>query len=246
MGKLEEPDIARVARMIGEPARAAMLSALLGGVALTAGELARVAGIAAPTASEHLAQLVKSRLILRRRSGRHVYYALAGRDVAAALEALARVSAPVSQPRAPKQPADAALRFARTCYDHLAGRLGVLVTQTMLDRGLIEEETFALTKEGSAWFASLDIDVAALPRRRRVTRPCLDWSERRDHLAGAAASALTAMMLERRWIARIDGTRAVRLTQRGREGLRRSLGLEVEVEYLTPESPRPLRLAHLL
>lgn len=224
----EEPEIARIARMIGEPARAAMLSALLGGESLPAGELARHARISPATASEHLAQLVKHRLLVRRKSGRHVYYGLAGTDVAAAMESLARISAPAGNARTTTRAVPTALRMARTCYDHLAGQLGVLVTQAMLGQRLLQEETLALTDLGRDWLALFNIDVNALERSRRaLTRPCLDWSERRDHLAGAAAAAITTAMLDRRWIVRIDGTRAVRLTQRGREGLRRSLALEV-------------------
>jgi len=228
MGVFEEPELARVARLIGEPARAAMLSALLGGESLPAGELARRAHVAAATASEHLARLTEGGLVVRRRSGRHTYFALAGSDVAAVLESLARISPPVSTRASTPSDETSALRFARTCYDHLAGTLGVLVTRTMLERELIEGPGFELTARGADWLRSLGIDADELRRgRRRLTRPCLDWSERRDHLAGAVAAAITNHMLEQRWLVRLDGTRAVRLTQRGREWLRRSLDLEV-------------------
>lgn len=227
MTGFEEPELAQIARLIGEPARVAILSALLSGESLPAGELARRAGVAPATASEHLARLMEGRLIVRRRSGRHTYYALTGAEVATVLESLARLTAPVSRRRYSAD--ETALRFARTCYDHLAGTLGVLLTRTMLDRQLIADSDFALTTRGAEWLNSLGIDVTQLGRGRRVlTRPCLDWTERRDHLAGSVAAALTARMLEMRWITRIDGTRAVRLTQRGREGLRRSLELEID------------------
>ena len=232
MGTMEEPELARVARLIGEPARAAMLSALLSGESLPAGELARRAGVAAATASEHLARLTEGGLVVRRRSGRHTYFALAGSDVAAVLEALARISAPPTSSRgASKSSVESELRFARTCYDHLAGTLGVLVTGTMLERELIAGPGFALTDRGTEWLASLQIDADELRRGRRgLTRPCLDWSERRDHLAGAVAAAITNRMLDQRWLVRLEGSRAVRLTQRGREGLRRSLELEVPIQ----------------
>lgn len=243
MDTAPRPDLARVAGMIGEPARAAMLEALLGGEALPAGELARRAGIRPSTASEHLARLVEHGLVVRRVSGRHRYYALAGADVAAALEALARIAPPVSPGigsgrdrtgRAGQaggrgaSPAMQALRFARTCYDHLAGTLGVLLTDAMLEKGIIAGDGFEVTSTGETWLRSLGIDLASLRRARRpLTRPCLDWSERRDHLAGAVGAAIARAMIDRGWLVRIDGSRALRLTVRGRDGLYRSLGVDV-------------------
>ncbi|HEX6135470.1 MAG TPA: helix-turn-helix domain-containing protein [Longimicrobiales bacterium] len=213
--------LAHVGLMLGDASRAAMLTALLGGPALPAGELARRAGVSPSTASAHLAQLSATGLVVQRRSGRHRYYALSGPDVAEALEALARI-APPAEP----DPALAPLRYARTCYDHLAGRLGVLLTDTMVDQGLLTRGC-DVTAQGEEWLGMLGIDVAGLRRaRRRFARPCLDWTERRDHLAGAVGAALTDLLLDRRWIVRLEGTRAVRLTVRGRDGLYRVLGLE--------------------
>jgi DNA-binding transcriptional ArsR family regulator len=212
-----------VAAAIGDPARAAMLSALMGGVPLAAGELARRASVSASTASGHLARLVEARLVRRRTDGRHRYYALAGEEVAAALEALARVAAGAGSTKV-SDAGGAAFRFARTCYDHLAGSLGVRLTDSLLERGLIAGAGFDVTEAGERWLRSLDIDVAALrTRRRALTRPCMDWSERRDHLAGSVGAAVASTMLDRRWLVRIDGTRALRLTLRGREGLYRWL-----------------------
>lgn len=244
MDTAPRPDLARVAAIIGEPARAAMLEALLSGQALPAGELARRAGVRPSTASEHLARLVENGLVVRRVSGRHRYYALADADVAAALEALARIAPPARPGIGPvpervsrtgrvgeegKSPAEQALRFARTCYDHLAGTLGVLLTDTLLEKGFIAGAGFEVTTGGEAWLRSLDIDVDALRRAQRaLSRPCLDWSERRDHLAGAVGAAIAGALIDRGWLVRIDGTRALRLTVRGRDGLYRSLGLEVE------------------
>lgn len=244
---IAEPGIARVANMIGDPTRAAMLEALLAGPALPAGELARRARVAPSTASAHLAQLVGNGLIVQRRSGRHRYFALAGADVAAALEALARIAPPVDTHVGGTNGADRRrngrkdwrrdgrsahlreLHFARTCYDHLAGRLGVLLTDTLLARNFIMAPGFAVTSAGEIWLGGLDIDVNALRHARRtMARPCLDWSERRDHLAGAAGAAIASTLLDRGWIARLDGTRAVRLTQRGRDGLYRVLALEID------------------
>lgn len=222
------PDLASVAAMIGQPSRAAMLTALLSGRWLTARELADEAGVAASTATEHLARLVEAGLVRRRASGRWRYHALAGPGVASALEALTRLHPP--PPTAPDtlSPAERALRFARTCYDHLAGTLGVRVTDALVDRGLVAPTGAEVTAAGDAWLEGLGVDPAALRSARRThVRFCLDWSERRDHLAGAVGAALTETMLARGWLARMTGTRAVRLTVRGREGLYRALGLDV-------------------
>jgi DNA-binding transcriptional ArsR family regulator len=222
-------DLARIAALIGQPARAAMLGGLLGGRWLTATELARLAGVARPTASEHLARLVDSGLVRRRRSGRHQYHALAGPEVAGALEGLERLAArPLPADRG-LSPGERALRFARTCYDHLAGRLGVLVSDTLVEQGMVSATGSEVTPAGESLLRELDIDVDALRRARRTyVRFCLDWSERRDHLAGAVGAAITDAFLERGWIARMPGTRAVRLTLRGREGLYRRLGIPIE------------------
>lgn len=227
MRTIPEPDFTRVAAMIGDPARASMLAALMGGEALAAGELARRAAVSPATASSHLNRLVSSGLVSRRRSGRHRFYELAGADVAEALESLTRVAAmPASMDDGPES--RRALFFARTCYDHLAGRLGVVVTRALLERGLIAGSGYDLTMQGEEWMRGVAIDVDHMKARRRtLSRPCLDWSERRDHLAGAAGAAIASMMLRRRWIVRMEGTRAVRLTLRGREGLYRSLDLEI-------------------
>lgn len=215
--------------MIGQPSRAAMLAALLSGRWLTARELADRAGVAAPTASEHLARLVDAGLVRRRASGRRRYHALAGPDVAAALEALSCLRPPESSAPEERSPAERALRFARTCYDHLAGTLGVLLTDTLVARGIVTPTGSDVTGAGEAWLRELDVDAASLRgARRSYVRFCLDWSERRDHLAGAVGAALTEAMLSRGWLARMPGTRAVRLTLRGREGLYRALDLEIE------------------
>jgi DNA-binding transcriptional ArsR family regulator len=218
--------------MIGDPTRAAMLGALLGGEALPAGELARRAGIAPATATSHLARLVEHGLLVRRRSGRHRYFTLASADVAAALEALGRITPSRRDAAATDQAPNGSIRFARTCYDHLAGVLGVKVTERLLDRGFIAgSDSYEVTDAGGSWLGSLGVDIDLLRRSRRViARPCLDWTERRDHLAGGAGAAIATIMLDRRWITRVEGSRAVRLTLRGREGLLRTLGLQLGSE----------------
>ena len=203
-----------------------MLDALMGGVWLTAGELARAADVSASTASQHLDGLVRAGLVTRRKSGRHHYHALAGPEVAAALEALAHIPSPGG--RAPQPgPPDRSRRFARMCYDHLAGELGVYLTATLRERGYLVAGCTDVSPEGERWLAGLDIDVNALRAGRRTfARSCLDWSERKDHVAGAVGAALAGALLSRRWIVRTEHNRAVRLTPRGRDGLYRALGVE--------------------
>jgi DNA-binding transcriptional ArsR family regulator len=223
-----QPDLSAVGTALGHPARAAMLMALLGGTSLPAGELAARARVAPSTASEHLARLVGSGLVTTRRAGRHRYYALAGPEVAAGLEALLRV-APAAAPEPPAAPALRALRFARTCYDHLAGTLGVRLADALLEQGMVSAHGYDLTAQGEGWLGSLDIDVAELRRRRRrLAQPCLDWTERRDHVAGAVGAAIASTFLQRGWVVRLDGTRALRWTVRGSEGLYRSLGIRID------------------
>ena len=201
-----------------------MLAALLDGEPLTAGELARRAAVAPSTVSGHIMRLLDDGLITRRTAGRRRYHVLAGPDVADALEALARIS-PVT---GNGDPAFAGLRFARTCYDHLAGVVGVAVTGALVERGVVKRHMTELGSSGADWLRGIGVDVDALrARRRSFVRPCLDWSERRDHVAGAVGAAIADVALERRWVVRLDGTRGLRLTVRGREGFYRALGLEL-------------------
>lgn len=220
------PDLTDVASAIGQPTRLAMLDALLGNRWLTATELGRWAGVAPATASEHLARLVDAGLVARRRSGRHCYHALAGPEVAAALEALGRIAA-VRTGAARAEDSDR-LRFARTCYDHLAGTLSVRLTDALVERGYVTDGGTAVSEGGAAWLAGLGIDVDELRQRRRVfIRFCLDWSERRDHLGGAVGAALAETFLGRGWLVRLEGTRAVRLTVRGRDRIYQLVGRDL-------------------
>ena len=206
-----------------------MLDALLGGRWLTASELAMHAGVAAPTASEHLVALVDAQLVKRRTSGRHRYHALATTEVAAALESLGRLTPPPHEDIRGRSGEERALLYARTCYDHLAGTLGVSITDKLVERSLVSADGTAVTAAGESFLRDLGIDADDLrSKRRSYVRFCLDWSERRDHLAGAVGTALLEAMSERRWIARMEGTRAVRLTLRGRDGLHMVLGIPME------------------
>uniref|UniRef100_UPI0026EA17A0 ArsR/SmtB family transcription factor n=1 Tax=Phenylobacterium aquaticum TaxID=1763816 RepID=UPI0026EA17A0 len=185
------PDIARIAALLGDPARANMMSARMGGEALTAGELAREGGVTAQTASAHLARLTEGGLVTTRRQGRHAYFALSGPDVAELLEDLMSLAVRTGQTRARPGPREPALRRARVCYDHLAGELGVALLDSLTGRGLIEDHDGALvlTPGGAEAMRAFGIEPAA-PGRRPLCRACLDWSERRSHLAGALGAGV--------------------------------------------------------
>jgi DNA-binding transcriptional ArsR family regulator len=225
-----DADIAAPAALIGEHARAALIVALTEAHALAASELARLAGVSNATASVHLAKLVEGGLLAVEPRGRHRYYRLARPEVARAVEALAAV-APSPPARSLREAiVGEAIRAARTCYDHLAGRLGVAIAEALLRGRWIRgaNGTFEPTPKGRKAFADLGIDVTELERSRRaLLRPCLDWSERQPHLAGALGAALTSRMLGLRWIRRLPTSRAVRLTHGGEIELRRRFGLEV-------------------
>lgn len=215
----EGPDIARVAALIGDPARANMLTALMGGKALTATELAGVAGITPQTATSHLARLVEGGLAVARRQGRHKYFALADDQIAGTLELLMGLAARTGHTRTRTGPRDEAMREARVCYNHLAGTMGTRMFDSMVRRGLLEEtgETLRLTEAGRSAVAAMGIDVAALSRGRTpVCRACLDWSERRSHLAGSLGRALMARLEAEGWARRDPASRAVRFTGEGR------------------------------
>jgi DNA-binding transcriptional ArsR family regulator len=193
--------LATLAALIGDAARARMLSHLLSGCHATAGELARAACVAPSTASAHLARLRREGLIVSQQRGRHRYFRLADADVAHLLETLSLVADRRSHDRQWSQPARARLREARRCYGHLAGRVGVALLDRMLARRWLVAggERFELTDGGAAWLASLGLEARPL-LRGRYAYPCLDWSERRDHVAGPLAHAMLAHFMERRWL----------------------------------------------
>jgi DNA-binding transcriptional ArsR family regulator len=221
------PDIAEIASLIGDPARAQMLMALVDRRAWTAGELAREAGVTAQTASAHLAKLQAAGLIKIERQGRHGYVALAGATVSDALEALLRLAAQQPQPKRRPGPRDPALRHARSCYNHLAGEVAVELTDHFLARGWLKpnsDDEWRLTKAGERGFTEdLGIEIANLGARKPIARPCLDWSERRPHLAGPLGSALLDSLFDQGWVRRADG-RAVAFTKRGEERIAALVG----------------------
>ena len=209
----EGPDITRVSALIGDPARGAILGALLAGKALTAGELAREAGVTPATASSHLGQLAQAGLISLIRQWRHRYSVL-DEDAAEALERLSGLAAGKGHLRTRTGPRDAELRAARVCYDHLAGSLAVRIFESMARREhlTVEAQDVTLTAAGAIFVECLGIDVGSLRARRRpLCRLCLDWSERRTHLGGSLGAALLDRMLGGDWLRRSEGSRLVTL-----------------------------------
>lgn len=222
------PDIAAVAALLGDPARANMLTALLAGPALTAGELARHAGVSPQTASSHLAKLTEGGLLKPRKQGRHSYYALSGPDVAQVLEGLMGLADRAGRSRVRTGPREPALREARVCYDHLAGDLGVAMLEAMIADGRIAEagEDLVLTRVGARFAEDLGVDPTALkPGRRPVCKACLDWSVRRRHLAGGLGAGLLDRFYALGWARREPDSRVVTFTANGRVAFEDAFGL---------------------
>lgn len=220
-----EPRIARVAAMIADPARSLMLAYLLSGELASAGELAAAASVKPATASGHLAKLLEADLVVCEARGRHRYYRLADPDVAHALEALALVAERSTHARMWEHPARSRLRFARCCHGHLAGELGVsLLTALLAAQALTAtQDGYALTPQGVQWLGGLGMSPAQPSARRRFAYPCLDWSQRRDHLAGQLADDMLAHFVGQGWLRRADG-RALVLTPLGHQVLVPALG----------------------
>jgi DNA-binding transcriptional ArsR family regulator len=223
--------LAEIAALFGDPTRAAIVTSLWDGRARAAGELARGAGVTPATASEHLSRLVSGGVLRVEPCGRHRYFRIAGPGVADALETLAQLLSPRATSEA--DGASEPLARARMCYDHVAGRLGVSITKALLARRLLKwrEQALTLSAPGRHWFGRLGVDVGALERGRRpLLRGCLDWTERREHLGGALGAALATHLLERDWVRRERGTRALLVTREGRSGLAGMLGSQVSAD----------------
>lgn len=221
-----------IAKLIGEPARVAILEALMSGEALASGELARAARVSPATASGHLSLLLAGELVRVERAGRHRYYRLASPEVAHALEALSLVGIhrpAISSLRTARE--DEAMRLARTCYDHLAGRLGVAIHDTLVERGglAVGADGYRLTSSGRDLMTALGVATErARAARRQFARPCLDYTQRRAHLAGALAAALCARLIKLGWLTRrIPGQRALTITNAGRTGLANALDIDL-------------------
>ena len=224
----EDADIAAVGALLADRARASMLEALLSGEATTAGELAFQAGVSRSGASAHLRRLREGGLVTEEVAGRNRLFRLASPELAEALEALARVAPTRAASGLREAETMRALKRARTCYDHLAGELGVAVTEALVRRRILRagDGDFSLTTAGSAWFGDLGVDVdSARASRRSFARGCLDWSERRLHLAGSLGAALADAFFGHGWLRRLPGGRAVALTDAGEAWLRDELEL---------------------
>ncbi len=221
----EGPVISTIAALIGDPARANMLTALMDGRALTVSELAAAANVALPTASGHLTKLDAAGLLKAEKQGRHRYYRLSGADVGEVLEGLMGLAERTGATRVRTGPKDAALRQARLCYDHLAGERGVAMLAAMQARGFIKgDDVLRLTEPGRTFVGEFGIALDTLERGKRpVCRACLDWSERRNHLGGALGAAMLAKMIERRW-ARDEGNRVVSFSPDGSRNFQRLFG----------------------
>ncbi len=224
----DDLDLDRLARTIGEPSRIRMLSLLMAGRALTAKELAYGAGVEPATATAHLQRLGADGFIESTAQGRHKYFRLASQQVAQLIESLMALAPPAAL-RSTRQP-HGPICEARFCYDHLAGRLGTGLSDALLQRRLLQHRdgSFALSAAGERWCGAFGIDLAELRRaRRRFAHPCLDWSERRDHLGGALGAALAQRLLDLNWIERNRHSRVVGITAAGRDGLVQQFGLDL-------------------
>jgi DNA-binding transcriptional ArsR family regulator len=223
------PPIAEIAALVGNPARANMLTALLDGRALTASELAYAGHVSAQTASGYLAKLTEARLLALEKHGRYSYYRLASPLIGRMLEGIMAVAADGPQSHQPHWKGGEALRTARTCYDHLAGKLAVALADTLVARRqiVLAEDGGQVTTQGIRFLSEFGIDPISVERRRRTfCRPCLDWSERRPHLAGAVGAALATRCFELGWIERLRDSRAVAILPAGQRGFAELFGIE--------------------
>lgn len=232
---LHEPDIATVAALVSEPTRAYILSALMGGEALPASELAYRSYVTPQTASSHLAKLLEGNLVKVTKTGRHRYYSLKNHEVAKVLETL-QLIAPFPKPKVPqKSNVPLEMRHARTCYDHLAGKLGVAFADALLEQQYLSqvEEDYLLTQKGLDLLESWEIDVDVLKRKRRkFAYACLDWSERRFHLAGSLGAVIAETFFDKGWVNRMPDSRALKITSNGADMLQHEFGISL----LEPQS----------
>ncbi|MEM8649213.1 MAG: helix-turn-helix transcriptional regulator [Pseudomonadota bacterium] len=231
------PDMARVAALIGDPSRSMMLCALMGGEALTATELAREGGVTKQTASTHLGQLLDGGLLTMQKQGRHRYFSLANADVAHLLENLITISGAMGTRKSMPGPKDKRLRKARICYDHMAGEMGVALYDGLLERKLLtlggahsSETGIGLNEKGRHYFNGFGIDVNKLEESRRpVCRTCLDWSVRRQHLAGSLGAAILERMFELNWVRKSETPRLLVFTPKGERLFSEKFGITADV-----------------
>jgi DNA-binding transcriptional ArsR family regulator len=225
--------LSSTATLLGDPGRAAILLRLMGGIALPAGELAVTANVAPQTASEHLAKLVDGRLLNVEQHGRHRYYRLASAEVADAIEALLVLTHRTRVPghgSASSRPKVGSLEHARTCYGHLAGWLGVQIAKSLEERGVIRPfnaKTYLVGPSGREWFEAIGVDASLFASNKKLAVRCLDWTERRHHLAGALGCAIYKRFRDFRWLIPIKDTRVVRVTLEGRTNIWKLFGIAV-------------------
>jgi DNA-binding transcriptional ArsR family regulator len=224
------PRIAHVASLVGDPTRASILTALLAGRALTASELAYTSGVTPQTASEHLAKLSDAGLLAQEKQGRHRYFRLASPLVGSMLEGLMVVAHDQTAHAPETWKGSEALRNARTCYDHIAGRLGVRICDRLIERShvVLNEDGGVVTSSGRAFLREIGVELRNETKRRVLCRPCLDWSERRPHLAGSIGSALLTHAFSKDWIRRVRDGRALAVTALGRRSFADVLEIELE------------------
>lgn len=224
------PNMAEIATLLGETSRATMLASMMDGRFHTASELAYMAAIKPQTASFHLAKLVDGKLVKVEKQGRHRYFQLAGEEIAQLLESFLAISPP-PEVRSLKQSSQMKLlQDARTCYDHLAGKLGVQLTESLLNAGFLklEEKQFVITAEGAQFFTDFGLDLDDLKRKRRsFSHACLDWSERRYHLAGSLGQGMLTHFLSLGWVTRVPSIRAIKVTEKGRAGFKEVFKFDV-------------------
>lgn len=224
-------NIAQVASLVSDASRAAILTVLLDGRYHPASELAYMANIKPQTASFHLSKMVAANLVTVEQQGRHRYYGIQNQEVAQIMETLLSITPPVEIRSLNQAAENEALRQARTCYDHLAGKLGIQLTNSLLSAGVLSEveDQFTVTEKGEDFFKAFQVDLGRVKRKRRsFTHRCLDWSERRHHLAGALGHALLERLLELHWIQRVPSTRAIKVTPEGKKGLQEIFHIDVE------------------
>jgi DNA-binding transcriptional ArsR family regulator len=225
---MEVTELENIASLIGEPARIKMLWSLLDGRAYTATELSYFSNTSPQSASMHLAKLVQASLLKVSVQGRHRYYSFATDEVAFAIESIGGLvpKHKILQRNLSEQP----IRYCRTCYDHLAGKVGVIIHDKILEKNYLvkKEDSYVLTSGGEVWFSSMGIDIPSLIKKRRTfVKPCLDWSERRYHLAGTIGASLLSVFLERDFVRRKRNSREIIVTTQGRHGLRQFLQIDI-------------------
>ncbi|KJB88252.1 ArsR family transcriptional regulator [Paenibacillus sp. E194] len=232
MSRKSNPNAAVIASLVSDCSRAAMLTVLLDGRFHPASELASMANIKPQTASFHLSKMIEAGVIMMEKQGRHRYYGIRDQEVARVMETLLSIAPPVPISSLKQHTEDKKLRFARTCYDHLAGYAGVQMTESLIRMEMMEDdgEAFRITEKGEAFFAELQIDLTGTKKKRRAyILKCLDWSERRHHLAGALGNALLERMLELGWMKRLPDTRAIHITEAGIAGLKETFEIDLTI-----------------